>query len=106
MSLDFNHHCPVCGKKGNKRCLKLKHITECHIHKGRFHSKFNDCVSCAEARAREERAIKDAEDEKSTHGEGKQQEKMGKKGKVKRPHEKSIKELRREKRQERTSSTA
>lgn len=96
---------PVCGKKGNRRCMKLRHIIECDTHKGRYHSKFNDCVSCAEARARKERASKDAENNESTDSEGKQGRRTQKKGKIKRPQEKSIKQLRREKRQARTSSS-
>ncbi|ROV95843.1 hypothetical protein VSDG_05167 [Cytospora chrysosperma] len=105
MSLDINHHCPVCGKKGNRRCVKLGHIIECEIHKGRYHIKFNNCVSCVQARAREQRAMKEDEDDQSTDNEVKQGQKTEKKGKVKRPKEKSMKQLRREKQQARTSST-
>lgn len=49
--------------------------------------------------------MKEDEDDQSTDNEVKQGQKTEKKGKVKRPKEKSMKQLRREKQQARTSST-
>lgn len=49
--------------------------------------------------------MKDAEADESTDSEGKQHRKTDKKGRVKKPHEKSVKQLRREKRQARDASS-
>lgn len=51
---------PVCGKKGNKRCAKLKHIIECGKHEGRYYSRYHGCVACSAAATREEKAAKEA----------------------------------------------
>ncbi|KAG8163641.1 hypothetical protein KVR01_006938 [Diaporthe batatas] len=108
MALAINHHCPVCSKKGNRRCVKLGHIIECDIHKGKFHSRLFVCVSCSEACAREEKAIK--RDQGSCSGDDgdddKQQKKDRKGGKPKPSHQKTIKQLRRELKEEKRKSSA
>lgn len=45
----------MCGKKGNKRCVKLRHIIPCEKHEGRYYSRYYPCVSCSAAAAREEK---------------------------------------------------
>lgn len=47
----------MCGKKGNKRCVKLRHIIPCEKHEGRYYSRYYSCVSCSAAAAREEKAL-------------------------------------------------
>lgn len=51
------YNSPVCGKKGNKRCAKLRHIIPCEKHEGRYYSRYHGCVSCSAAAAREEKAL-------------------------------------------------
>ncbi|KKY35062.1 hypothetical protein UCDDA912_g05012 [Diaporthe ampelina] len=97
---------PVCAKKGNRRCVKLGHLIECEIHKGKFHSQIHKCVSCAEACAREEKAAKKDRSDCSAEEETKQQQKSRKSGKVKRAHEKTMKQLRKEMRQEKRESSS
>ncbi|ROV94814.1 hypothetical protein VPNG_09301 [Cytospora leucostoma] len=106
MTLDINHHCPACGKKGNQRCVKLRHIFECDTHKGRFHSKYNECVACVEARVRNEKAKRRSEDSQTAQSEKNRPRKTEKKSKMKRPHERTMKQMRQEKREDRESSTA
>lgn len=47
----------MCGKKGNRRCAKLRHIIPCEKHEGRYYSRYHGCVSCSAAAAREEKAL-------------------------------------------------
>lgn len=96
---------PVCSKKGNRRCVKLGHIIECDIHKGKYHSRLFDCVSCAEACAREEKATKKDQGSCSGENEDKQQKKDRKRGKIKSSHEKTMKQLRKELREEKKKSS-
>ncbi|POS76119.1 hypothetical protein DHEL01_v205478 [Diaporthe helianthi] len=112
MALDLHHHCPVCAKKGNRRCVKLGHLIECDIHKGKYHSRLFECVSCVEAHAREEKATKkdkgscSGEDEdKQQKKDDKQQKKGRKSAKSKPTHEKSMKQLRRELKEEKKKSS-
>lgn len=95
---------PVCSKKGNKRCVKLGHLIECGIHKGKYHSRIHECVSCAEACAREEKVAK--KDHSSCSAEDKQQQKSKKSGRVKGSHEKTMKQLRKEKREQKRKSSS
>lgn len=96
---------PVCSKKGNRRCVKLGHLIECDIHKGKYHSRLFECVSCAEACAREEKATKIDQGSCSGEDEDKQQKKDRKKGKVKPAHEKTMKQLRKELKEEKKRSS-
>lgn len=97
---------PVCAKKGNRRCVKLGHLIECDIHKGKYHSIRFECVSCAEACAREEKATKKDQGPCSAEAEKKQQKKSRKRGKVKASHEKTMKQLRKELREEKRTSSS
>ncbi|KAJ0122678.1 hypothetical protein J7T55_003194 [Diaporthe amygdali] len=86
MALDINHHCPVCSKKGNRRCLKLGHLIE--------------------SRAREEKVAKKDHNSSNVEHEDKQQQKNAKRAKVKSAHEKTMKQLRKEMRQEKRASSS
>lgn len=98
---------PVCFKKGNKRCVKLGHLIECEIHRGKYHSRIHECVSCAEACAREEKAAKkDHSPCSSAEDKNKQQEKSRRGGRVKSSHEKTMKQLRKEKREQKRKSSS
>lgn len=125
MALDINHHwsvhwsvnpdpppiltdtqSPVCSKKGNRRCVKLGHLIECEIHRGKYHSRIHECVSCAEACAREEKAAKKDQSSCSTEDKNKQQRKSRKSGKAKGVHEKTMKQLRKEMRDQKRKSSS
>lgn len=125
MALDINHHwsvlqslspdttpilidtqSPVCSKKGNRRCVKLGHLIECEIHRGKYHSRIHECVACAEACAREEKAAKKDHGSCSAEDENKQQQKSRKSGKVKGVHEKTMKQLRKEMRDQKRKSSS
>ncbi|KAI3391302.1 hypothetical protein diail_7633, partial [Diaporthe ilicicola] len=104
MTFGINHHCPVCARKGNRRCLKLGHLIECDIHRGKFHSRIHSCVSCAEARAREEKAARKDDGSSDAEHKNKQQQKIVKRRKAKGSHEKTIKQQRKEMRLEKRTS--
>ncbi|KAL2291278.1 hypothetical protein FJTKL_13900 [Diaporthe vaccinii] len=125
MALDVNHHwsvlrsinpgtmpiltatqSPVCSKKGNRRCVKLGHLIECEIHRGKYHSRIHECVSCAEACAREEKAAKKDHGSCNAEEKNKQQQKRRKSGKVKGVHEKTMKQLRKEVRDQKRKSSS
>lgn len=125
MALDINHHwsvlesinpgttpiltdthSPVCSKKGNRRCVKLGHLIECEIHRGKYHSRIHECVSCAEACAREEKAAKKDHGSCNAEEKNKQQQKRRKSGKVKGVHEKTMKQLRKEMRDQKSKSSS
>ncbi|KAG6368209.1 hypothetical protein INS49_002410 [Diaporthe citri] len=94
----------VAQTKGNRRCVKLGHLIECEIHRGKYHSRIHQCVSCAEACAREEKAAKKDHGSCSPKDKSKQQQKSRKSGKVKGVHEKTMKQLRREMRDQKRES--
>ncbi|ROW04724.1 hypothetical protein VMCG_04879 [Cytospora schulzeri] len=86
-----SHHCPICNRVGDRRCIQRGHYIECHIHPGSFHSTVTDCVKCTAAEKRERATSKDAEDETNRE----MHNKKAKKAKpTKPPHEKTIKQLR------------
>jgi hypothetical protein len=99
---------PVCSKKGNKRCIKLRHLIECDTHRGKYHSIRFGCVSCAEACARKERANRLENDQLERRGSAedeKKQHKNNKRGKAKAAHEKTMKQLKKELREEKRASS-
>lgn len=97
---------PVCSKKGNKRCVKLGHLIECETHEGKYHSRIHECVSCAEACVREEKAAKKDYSSCNAEDKNKQQQKSKKSGRVKGSHEKTMKQLRKEKREQKRKSSS
>lgn len=96
----------MCSKKGNRRCLKLGHLIECEVHRGRYHSRIHGCVSCAEARARDQKVAKKDHNSSNVEHEDKKQQKNAKRAKVKSAHEKTMKQLRKEMRQKKRTSSS
>lgn len=88
--------------------MKLGHLIECEVHRGKYHSRIHECVSCAEACAREEKAAKNLKDHSppSADDENKEQQKSRKRGKVKGCHEKTMKQLRKEMREQKMMSSS
>lgn len=97
---------PSCGRIGDKRCIAMKHYIECPVHPGNFHSTKAACVKCESARRRSQKG--DAEPDKENqhpsesgaNDNSKNDTKAKKKAKgcrSKPTHEKTIKQLRREK---------
>lgn len=103
---DTDARSPVCFKKGNRRCVKLGHLIECEIHRGKYHSRIHECVSCAEACAREAKAAKKDHGSYDAEDKNKQQQKSKKSGKIKGTHEKTMKQLRKEKREQKRKSSS
>lgn len=86
--------------------MKLGHLIECEIHRGKYHSRIHECVSCAEACAREEKAAKKDHGACNAEEKNKQQQKRRKSGKIKGVHEKSMKQLRKEMRDQKSKSSS
>lgn len=105
---------PVCGRIGDKRCIAVEHYVECPTHAGSFHSTKAGCVKCAGALRRQEReALRDRESrdkenqrpDADAHAK-KKKKKQPKKGRVKLAHEKTIKQVRRERKAARKSQAS
>ncbi|KAH8761120.1 hypothetical protein F5883DRAFT_524408 [Diaporthe sp. PMI_573] len=98
-----SHHCPKCGRVGNKRCLANGHYKDCEIHPGSFHSVYTECVKCANLKQLEEQEARAAiEKMKEEEDENKsQRKKKAKTPKAKPDCEKSMKQLRKEKKERR-----
>jgi hypothetical protein len=101
---------PKCGKVGNKRCVTNNHYADCEIHPGSYHSIYTECVKCAnqrqledqEAQAAADRAKK--EEEAAAEAAKNPKKKQAKAARAKPDCEKSMKQLRREKKEKRRAS--
>ncbi|KKY33249.1 hypothetical protein UCDDA912_g06764 [Diaporthe ampelina] len=101
-----SHHCPKCGRVGNKHCVAAGHYADCEIHPGSFHSIYTECVKCARARQREEqeeRAAAQKAEEEEEEDKDNSQKKKAKAPKPKPDFLKSMKQLRKEKKEKRRS---
>lgn len=95
---------PKCGRVGNKRCIANGHYADCEIHPGSFHSIYTECVKCSNQRQHEEQEERAAlEKAKADEEEAAKNEKKkkAKAPKAKPDCEKSMKQLRKEKKERR-----
>ena len=99
---------PKCGRVGNKRCVANGHYADCEIHPGSFHSIYTECVKCANQKQLEEQEQRAAmEKTKEDEDENKsQRKKKTKTPKVKPDCEKSMKQLRKEKKERRRTGAS
>ncbi|KAG8159724.1 hypothetical protein KVR01_010361 [Diaporthe batatas] len=101
------HHCPKCGRVGNKRCIANGHYADCEVHPGSFHSIYTECVKCANQRQIDEQEQRAAleranqEEENADKNDKKKNKAKTKTQKAKPDSEKSMKQLRKEKKEKR-----